>query len=109
MSGPDDEGAMDTFPEAGDVGVPPHGDFLPGDVEPVGEAVVWPDGALGDHRHPVGPAVQSLLHAMPANTYTLFLSFIIRKKMQATPWMIVILMENITTTPYIPMDCHVVR
>jgi hypothetical protein len=42
VSGPDDEGDMDTSPEAGDVGVPPQGAFLPGNVEPVGEAAVWP-------------------------------------------------------------------
>ena len=29
--------------------MPPQGALLPGDVEPVGEVVVWQDGALGDH------------------------------------------------------------
>ena len=49
MSWPDDEGAVQGSPEAGNVSMPPQGALLPGDVEPVGEVVVWQDGALGDH------------------------------------------------------------
>lgn len=65
VSGPDDESPVQGCAQAGDVGVPPQGAFLSGDVEPVGEAAAWQDGALGDHRHAVGPAVEPLLHSMP--------------------------------------------
>ena len=46
MSWPDDEGSVQGCPEAGNVSMPPQGALLPGDVEPVGEVVVWQDGAL---------------------------------------------------------------
>lgn len=60
-----DESTVYGSPEKGVVRVPPQGAFLPGDVEPVGEVVVGLDGALGDHRHPVVPTVQQLVHSMP--------------------------------------------
>jgi hypothetical protein len=60
---PYDESAIDCSTEEGVVGVPPQGAFLPGDVELVGEVAVRPDGALGDHRHPVVPTVSQLIHA----------------------------------------------
>lgn len=108
---PDDEGAMDASPEAGDVGVPPQRAFLPGDGEPVGEAVVWADGALGDHRHPVGPAVHLLLHAMPAeNTYIYTLrtlSPVIHDFMHEEEDDYIQTCSAVDT--YVPMDCHVVR
>jgi hypothetical protein len=61
----DDQGAVDTCLEAGDMSMPPQGAFLPDDVEPVGEVVTWLDGALRDHWHPISPTVQPLLHSMP--------------------------------------------
>ena len=70
MSWPDDEGSMDGTTEAEDMSVPPQCSFLIGDVEPVGEVVVGQDGALGDHWHTVGPAVQLLLHSVPATENT---------------------------------------
>ena len=66
MSGPDDESPVQGCAQAGDVSVPPQGAFLSGDVEPVGEVAAWHDGALGDHGHPVRPAIEPLLHSMPA-------------------------------------------
>jgi hypothetical protein len=45
--------------------MPPQGSFLPGDVETIGEVLVWKDGALGNHRHAIRPAVEQLLHSMP--------------------------------------------
>jgi hypothetical protein len=45
--------------------MPPQGTFLPGNIEPVGEVVVWKDGVLGYHRHTISPAVEPLLHSMP--------------------------------------------
>lgn len=68
---------MDASPEAGDMGMPPQRAFLPGYGEPVGEAVVWADGALGDHRHPVGPAVHPLLHAMPAENTCIYIRYVL--------------------------------
>ena len=70
VSRPDDQGSVQGCPEAGDVSMPPQGALLPGDVEPVGEVAVRQDGALGDHRHSVGPTVEPLLHSMPASENT---------------------------------------
>ena len=69
-SRPDNQGPMHGRPETGDVSVPPQGAFLPGDVEPVGEVVVRQDGALGNHRHPIGPTVEPLFHSMPTSQNT---------------------------------------
>jgi hypothetical protein len=67
VSGPDDQGAMHGCPEKRLVSVPPQGAFLLGDIEPVGEVLVGLDGTLGDHRHPVVPAVPPLPHTMPTH------------------------------------------
>lgn len=45
--------------------MPPQGAFVVGDVESVGEVLVGLDGTLGNHRHPVIPAVPPLPHPMP--------------------------------------------
>jgi hypothetical protein len=66
-SWPDDEGAMQGCPEARDMSMPPQGAFLPNDTEPVGVVLVWQDGALGDHGHPISPTIQALLHSMSAS------------------------------------------
>jgi len=66
MSWPNDEGTMHSCSEAGNMSMPPQGAFLPSDVEPVGEVVVWLDRVLGNHRHPIRPTVQPLLHSMPS-------------------------------------------
>jgi len=66
MSWADDESPVQGCAQAGDMSMPPQGAFVSGDVEPVGEVAAWQDGALGDHGHPVRPAVEPLLHSMPA-------------------------------------------
>jgi hypothetical protein len=69
-SRPDDQGAVHRCPEEGNVSMPPQCAFLSSNVEPVGEVLVWENGALGDHWHPVRPTVELLLHAMPASENT---------------------------------------
>jgi hypothetical protein len=47
--------------------VPPQRALLPGHVEPVGEGRVGLDRALSYHPGSVRPAVEPLLHTMPAH------------------------------------------
>jgi hypothetical protein len=47
--------------------MPPQGASLPDHSELVGEVFVRQDRVLGDHRHPISPAVSKLLYSMPAS------------------------------------------